>query len=203
MSSYQLQERVQVEIEHLILIFIYYTLSNIMKYLIHCSVVLLCVLCFAEATEQKPEQKSTVKNYDLSCDEGGIGGIGGPSYPILTCTFVQVFILFAYLICTMFRLIKDVGAFLECVMCLLPHPFDSIIGGIFDQIGDGGELTFAVCPGIVDQWTKDVRTLCPNLYDSVNNVLDQLLQIWFWLSWNSIYESRMFFKFQDFQTKIR
>lgn len=128
-----------------------------MRVLIEYLIALIYFPCLDEATPESPQDTSIIWN-------------GAPGDPLLTCTFVEISIIIALLICKMFRLGLDLFEFVTFMARLLFFPLNSLFGIIVIGIIYGAKLTTDICLITLDLLVNYSSSFCPSIFESLDNL---------------------------------
>lgn len=142
-------------------------------------VSLITFLCVVEAKKIPANCDCTQPDCDPSCGCESTGlcnsPVTSPGSPLLACTFLQMFVLFAKTVCTVVYLVTDVGAFISCLAQLIPGPWGNVLEYMVNGAIQGGVLSTNACPVAYHIWDSEIDRYCPDLFQSTNNLVNSVL----------------------------
>lgn len=138
-----------------------------MKLTIFLSITLISLLSYAEAVPGKTH------NNAVACQPQC--GVDGSS--LIACSILEFFVIFVGTVCELLKIIKQIGPFVACLASLLTPPFDTMLTSIINGVVEGADWTLNACPGALQIYKREVITMCPNIFATVDGVLGHVFGV--------------------------
>lgn len=150
-----------------------------MKLIVFVVVSLIPFLYLAEAGKKPVTCDCSQSDCDPSCkcDSTALcnSPVTSPGSPLIACTILQAFIIFARIACTLMSVMTDIGAFISCLAQLIPDPLGDLLEYLVNGAVQGGVLSTNACPVAYQIWDSEVCKYCPDLFQSLNNLVGNIL----------------------------